>query len=272
MMMHSAERIRDKALLVLLYETAARPQEVRDLKWGDVKWIGSEVHLYSKKTRKSRSIPIVEALKHLARWKQEWVYPHPRDEDYIFPSIVGSRYDRSRPVSVSYINRIIKATAVRAGIDRNVYTYLLRHTRLTEIRKKGIQGIEFNMFAGHAPGSTKREVVYVHLDDSDMKKSILEKVYTTCPLTPEREREYQTRISALEQQLKELLANVRESREMLMWQKNCFKEVSDERTLRVPASSNEKRPVEQRPTGSRAADGRARLLSPDPCGYAALYS
>ena len=36
-------RLRDKALLILLYETAARPQEIRDLRWGDINWQAEEV-------------------------------------------------------------------------------------------------------------------------------------------------------------------------------------------------------------------------------------
>ncbi len=43
LMMHAAERIRDKALFVLLYESAARPQEVRDLRWQDINWNENEV-------------------------------------------------------------------------------------------------------------------------------------------------------------------------------------------------------------------------------------
>ena len=71
LMLHRAERLRDKTLLILLYETAARPQEVRDLKWSDISWEQQEVHLYSKKTTEDRDLPLSESLKHLKRWKEE---------------------------------------------------------------------------------------------------------------------------------------------------------------------------------------------------------
>lgn len=66
--------------------------------------------------------------------------------------------------------------AKKAGIKRRVNTYLLRHSRLTELYKLGVKGIEHNKFAGHAPGS-KHQNVYVHLDNNDLKQSLLKKVY-----------------------------------------------------------------------------------------------
>jgi len=210
LMLHQAEKLRDKALLILLYETAGRPQEIRDLKWRDVNWEEREVHLYSKKTKGDRDLPLNEAIKQLKRWKREWVYPDPEDEDYIFPSIVGSRPDRTRPISVSYINRIIKRLARRVGITRSINTYLLRHTRLTEIRKLGIQGVEFNKFAGHRPGS-KQETVYVHLDNEDMKRSVIEKVYKIQE-EGDATREYEERIARLESQLQEVIVYLKQSR------------------------------------------------------------
>lgn len=97
LMLHRAENIRDKALLILLYETAARPQEVRDLQWKHVDWTGREVHLYSNKTQCDRDLPVNESVKHLKRWHDEWVYVDPKDDDYIFPSRVGSSPEGTGP-------------------------------------------------------------------------------------------------------------------------------------------------------------------------------
>lgn len=199
-MLHRADKIRDKCLLVLLYETAARPQEIRDLKWGDINFEKQEVHLYSRKTKDDRDIPINEALEHLKRWKTEWVFPDPKYHDYVFPSIIGSRSNRHKPISVAYINTIIKRLAQRVGIQREVYPYLLRHTRLTEIRKLGVQGIEFNKFAGHSPGS-KQENVYIHLDNEDMRQSIIKKVYQVKELKTNERDTYEDRILLLEGQI-----------------------------------------------------------------------
>ena len=207
LMLHRAERLRDKTLLILLYETGARPQEVRDLKWHDINWNEKEVHLYSKKKEDDRDLPIHEALKHLKRWKEEWVYPDPREEDYIFPSIRGSRYERSKPISVTYIGRVIRTLAQKADIQRRVYPYLLRHTRLTDIHKKGVKGLEHNKFAGHVAGS-KQQAIYVHLDNKDMKQNVLEKVYQIQELTEKQHHRYDEEIELLKQELTKLRSDL----------------------------------------------------------------
>lgn len=212
-MLHAAERLRDKALLVLVYETAARPQEIRDLQWRHINWDAREVHLYSRKTKEDRDLPLQESLKHLRRWHDEWIYSDPRPSDYVFPAVKHGRYDRTTPIRASYINWVIKRLAKKAGIDRNVYSYLLRHTRLTEIRKAGVQGIEFRKFAGHAPSSVQ-EQVYVHLDNEDMKQSVLEKVYKIQGEQVPAKR-YENRVDVLEEQLNIVTAHVREMREAL---------------------------------------------------------
>jgi hypothetical protein len=141
------------------------------------------------------------------------VYPDPRDDDYIFPSASGARHERTKPICVSYVNRIIKKIAHEAGIGRRISTYLLRHTRLTEIQKLGIKGVEFKKFAGHAAGS-RQESVYVHLDNEDMKRSVLEKVYKISDEIT-KVRGYEERIKVLETQLKEVLDYLKESRDVL---------------------------------------------------------
>lgn len=203
-MLHQADRIRDKTLLILLYETAARPQEIRDLKWGDINWAGSEVHLYSKKTKQDRDLPISEALTHLKRWKEEWVFADAQQSDYVFPSAVGSRHMRNKAISVEFINRIIKRLARKAGIEREVFSYLLRHTRLTDLRRHGVQGIELNKFAGHKPGS-KQEHVYIHLDNEDMKQAVIEKVYKVQELTVPKRAQIDQRFEHIERKIEKLV-------------------------------------------------------------------
>ncbi len=137
-MLHRTDKMRDKALLILLYETAARPQEVRDLRWCHVNWNASEVHLYSKKTQRDRDLPVKESLKHLKRWHDEWVYIDPKDDDYIFPSRVGSRPKRDKPPPQALSMAISKLSHERAAgrrghlsrersFCRSTAEYLLAH-------------------------------------------------------------------------------------------------------------------------------------------------
>ncbi|AQQ71419.1 site-specific tyrosine recombinase XerC [Limihaloglobus sulfuriphilus] len=176
-MLHAAERIRDKALLMLLVETGARPQEIRDLKWGDVNLDEKEVHLYSSKTARDRDLPILHSFPYIFHWYENWAFPDPMAEDYVFPALVKHYSSRNKSISTSYMNRIIQSLANKAGVNRRVNTYLLRHTRLTEVYKLGVKGVEHNKFAGHTPGS-KHQNVYVHLDNRDLKQALMKNVYS----------------------------------------------------------------------------------------------
>lgn len=175
-MLHAAERIRDKAILMLFAETGARPQEMRGMRWMDVGWQNEEVQLYSTKTCRGRTLPIIHAVSYLRHWHDSWAYADPQGSDYVFPALSRANCPRNQPISSSYLNRLIKKLAKKAGIDRRVNAYLLRHSRLTELYKLGVKGIEHNKFAGHSPGS-KHQNVYVHLDNSDLKQSLFDNVY-----------------------------------------------------------------------------------------------
>ena len=146
-----------------------------------------------------------------SRWRDEWVFPDPQDDDFIFPSRHGPAPLRGKPLSVEYIDRVMGRAARLAGITRNVNTYLFRHTRLTEIRKKGVVGKMHNRFAGHADGS-KQELVYDHMDNDDMKHDVLEKVYQMTDHTQNSELtpSQGSRIEELEAQVKALLMHIRE--------------------------------------------------------------
>jgi len=170
-MLHAAQTLRDKTLLILLYESAARPQELKDLKWKDIDWDEKEVHLDSSKTERDRDLPIEESLLHLRRWKQEWAFPDVIEDDYIFPS----RW-RERKLTTEHVNNIVKKLASRAGIKRNITAYTFRHSRLRDVYISGVKGLEHNKFAGHKEGS-KQQGLYTHIDNNDMKEDVLKKVY-----------------------------------------------------------------------------------------------
>jgi len=207
-MLRAAEKLRDKALLILLYESGARPQEIRDLRWDHINWESAEVQLYSRKKKKAREIPIRNSIIHLTRWKNEFSFIDVRGEDFIFPSHRGHETDRTKPVSVSYIDKIVRSTAKRAGIRRRIYPYLFRHSRLTDIHRLGVKGADHNIFAGHEIGSPQ-QATYVHLNDEDMKRTVLDRVYRIGEVKQKNE-EYEKEILDLKAELdsiKELLSS-----------------------------------------------------------------
>lgn len=68
-----------------------------------------------------------------------------------------------------------------------------------------------NLFAGHVKGSAQ-ESVYVHLDASDMREEVLNKVYCINESTPELKDYYEERLRRLEEQLSQVVDYLQESR------------------------------------------------------------
>jgi integrase len=200
----TADTLRDKAILSLLYETASRPEELLKLTWNkkDIDLEKEEVNLFSSKTGKPRTIPIKESIVHLKRWKQEYQYPNLTKDDLIFPS-----QKRGEILTTASLNRIIQRIIKKANIKKDVTAYTFRHSRLTEIYNKGVQGFDHNLFAGHKKGS-KQQAVYVKTDEEEMKKAMLEKVFHIENIEPEKKAELEKEIKKQNEVIEGLLERV----------------------------------------------------------------
>ena len=69
----------------------------------------------------------------------------------------------------------IKGSAERAGIKKNVYPHLLRHSRLSEISYK-LSDPVLKRIAGWKMNSNMSQI-YLHLNGKDTDKTVLRNVY-----------------------------------------------------------------------------------------------
>jgi len=195
--LRQANTLKQKAILSLLFETAIRPQELRNLKWCDVKIneeIGSIV-VFSGKTKKSRTIPIKDSIVHLQRWKQEYEFNDVRNDDFIFPN----PKDRLKSLSNNTLPVMLKRLSIKLGLKRNIFPYLLRHSKITDINKKLPAHLE-SKFAGH---SIKQAQLYTHLSSDDLKDAMIEKVFGVKEITPENKSKFEKDIKMLNEKLDE---------------------------------------------------------------------
>lgn len=169
-LIRAAETLRWKAFIMLAFETGARPQELQDLKWQHIKFEDGYglVQLYSKKTGSSRSFPIKEAVIHLKRWKKEFCYPDIKEEDYVFPS----PFYRHKPMTTSAFLINLKEIGKRAGINRNIFTYLFRHSRAHFLYDKLPQK-KVEKLMGH----TDMADIYAHMSNEQAIQSMLKEIY-----------------------------------------------------------------------------------------------
>lgn len=158
-MLAAAHSPRDKALLRLLYSSAARVSELCALSWADVQPAGDsgQVTLFGKgsKTRAVRlSRATWQALQAL-RASSESTGP----ADPVFRSQKGSHLDASQ------VWRIVRAAAKGAGISGNVSPHWLRHSHASHALERGASPALVRDTLGHSSLATTSR--YTHAKPSD---------------------------------------------------------------------------------------------------------
>ena len=188
---------RDRALTMMLYESAARPGEILSRNIGDFtsNEKGDFIFLEGIKYTPDRTNQLIRAGRTVREWLSQhplggefgdiedpsaplWVkteqqsckhcgdIPHSHDDDCCdYEPDLGDR------VNYDGFLRRFKDACERAEIPENKRRpYNLRHTRLTEVAT--FMGYEqLNKFAGWKPGSDRAKV-YVHLNNDDVNQAI----------------------------------------------------------------------------------------------------
>lgn len=134
-----------RALLAFLYDSAIRPREFVILRREHIVPDSHGMFVMIPKAKTSaRTIYLTESRK--------WLEHIPFGLDY------GGM--------ASFFKRIGK------GMDKRLYPYLLRHSRLTELARSGWNQSMLCKFAGWTQGSAMAQV-YIHLSDNDLRSMML---------------------------------------------------------------------------------------------------
>lgn len=170
---------RDNALFRVLYSAALRVGEICNLKFKDVsniceltaaitnnEPITKPVFIQTNgKTGIIRKIPITdyETLRALYYWYA--VYPGTTDPDnYLFVN------NRGRPLTPAAISIQIKRISTKAGISKNVFCHLFRHSRITHLCKSGLNETYIKKIAwGH---DSRLIDTYTHLSPDDIAEEL----------------------------------------------------------------------------------------------------
>lgn len=164
-----ADNFRDKALVMLLYETASRKGEFLQLRIKHLDLTKKEYGLITipKGKTTSRKVPIIFSLPLLT----DWLNAHPGRDDPESPLFITSHSWLGRALGEDGLKRLLKILGRRAVIKKKIYPHLLRHSRLTELAKE-LTEQELKKFAGWTANS-RMASVYVHLSGNDVSNKIL---------------------------------------------------------------------------------------------------
>lgn len=157
-MVSVCDSCRDKALVYLLYETGCRRSEFLNLDVGDVSFdeYGAKVQIKKSKTEPRNVRILGSAVISLKKWLNQHKDKN-KDDAPLFYSFSPKNYGE-RLKCFGLLKRIAK----RAGIKKKIYPHLFRHSKATELAKKGYNEMVIRKFFGWAKNSNMT-AIYVNL-------------------------------------------------------------------------------------------------------------
>ena len=168
-MAEAATHPRDKALVLVLYESGCRIGEIMSLRLKSVQFDEYGAVLRVSGKTGDRRVRVVASAPSLAAWFD--VHPHRDDPN---SAVWVGRYHRYSDHVPSYASFIVvlRELAVRAGVKRRIYPHLFRHSRATALAGK-LTEAQMKEHFGWVQ-SSKMASVYVHLSGRDVDNAILQ--------------------------------------------------------------------------------------------------
>ena len=162
---------RNLAMMITLYDTGARIQELLNLRIKDISLESSpHIAIYGK-GKKMRIVPIMDkTVKHLKRYLDDYDL---NSDDYAFFTLHHGERTKMNPDTVQkLIDRYcIMANNVDSKFPRHIYCHMFRHSRAMHLYRNGMPLPLVSEWLGHAQINTTREF-YANADTEMKRKAI----------------------------------------------------------------------------------------------------
>ena len=154
-LIEACDNQKSRLIVSLLYSAGLRVSELVNLKINDVDLSEGTGWVRKGKGSKDRLIVISQNLTN-----EISEYIQGRDHKYIF--------SKEEPLTTRNIQKIIKNTSKRAGINKKVTPHTLRHSFATHLLEQGTDIRIIQTILGHASLNTTQ--VYTHISSEQIKK------------------------------------------------------------------------------------------------------
>ena len=160
-------RLRDRLIVLLIYATGMRRQEVVDLTLERVD-LGRKVIKVIGKGDKEREIPIVDSIYEIIL-----LYLQKRNGEFAFDTKNAFFLtDKGAPIYLNFVNNIVKKElAVLKGFEGKISPHVLRHSFATHLLNGGAELNSIKEVLGHS--SLAATQVYTHNSFEQLKKIYL---------------------------------------------------------------------------------------------------
>lgn len=172
---------RDYCFMKLMYDTAARCQELVDVCIGDLNIRGAHPSVYlTGKGRKMRIVPLSTDIVNLLKRYMDTMHPaHSRkDSDLLFYTTIHGVRNKMSTDTVSLFMKKYGAAGKQActEIPDRVHPHQLRHSRAMHLYRSGMPLVLLSEFLGHADVNTTRVYAWA---DTEMKRRAIQQATGT---------------------------------------------------------------------------------------------
>jgi integrase/recombinase XerD len=158
--------LRDRCMLEVMHRCGLRVSEVCGLHLRDISWAENKINLRGEITKGGKDAvayldETTEAL------LQQWVAVRAKyaaRRPHLFTTLQGDAVDRR------CVWAMIRRRARKAGIDRDVYPHMLRHTYATELLREGFDVREVQELLRH--DDIRTTVIYTHLESATLRRKV----------------------------------------------------------------------------------------------------
>src|SRR3989475_3471817 len=160
-LIESAATSYHRVILMTLYGTGLRREELCRLKVTDVDSQRMVIHVRQCKGNRDRDVTLSPRLLEVLRTYWRWRKP----KVYLFPSLYRNRPEQ--PITSKTIWYAVREAARRAGIKKKVSPHILRHSWATHLLERGTDLKALQVLLGHVDlGST---TIYLHLSQRHLQ-------------------------------------------------------------------------------------------------------
>lgn len=153
------ENLKHKVILALLYSAGLRVSELINLRWKNIDRSRMIINIIGGKGNKDRQVMLSQNIIPLL----EKYYKEYKPVEYVLNGQSGLLQYSDRSVG-----EVVKQLAVKAGINKRVYTHLLRHCAFTHMVEGGTDINLIQRLAGHS--SVKTTNIYLHTSHNLISK------------------------------------------------------------------------------------------------------
>jgi len=160
-LIESASTSYHRVILMTLYGTGLRREELCRLKVTDVDSQRMVIHVRQGKGNKDRDVTLSPRLLEVLRAYWKWRKP----KTYLFPSPYRRRVEQ--PIDSKTVWYAVREAARRAGITKKVSPHLLRHSWATHLLERGTDLKTIQALLGHI--DLEATTIYLHLSQRHMQ-------------------------------------------------------------------------------------------------------